>query len=180
MSRSPARREPRIRFRKTALTLSCALIGAACRSEEAFDPSAIEHFDPADVAGFYALNQVDGHAIGWYHQMAAVDCQIAFIGGELELAPNANFDLDLDYNFRCIGTDPVDGSGSMKIFGRIRYKENGAYILGGSGPNLIDPERALDNWALEVRPNDPFVTLRFAGFYREYFADPVLTMGPRH
>lgn len=109
----------------------------------------------------------------------AVDCQIAFIGGELELAPNANFDLDLDYNFRCIGTNSGDGSGSMKIVGKIRYKENGVFILGGSGPNFVEADRAFDNWMLEVRPDDPFVTLRFAGFYREYFADPVLTMGPQ-
>lgn len=179
MSGSSARREQRMRFRGTALALGCVLIGAACRSREALDPSEIEYFDPAEVAGFYALHQVDGHAIGWYHHMAAVDCQIAFIEGELELAPNANFELDLDYNFRCIGTSPVDGSGTMKVFGRIRYMENDAYILGGSGPNFVEPERGLDNWMLEVRLNDPFVTLRFAGLYREYFADPVLTMGPR-
>lgn len=164
MSQSSARRVRRARFGKTALTLNYILTVAACGTEGSVDPSEIEYFDPAEVAGFYALNQVDGHAPGWYHQMGAVDCQVAFIGGELEVAPNANFELDLDYDFRCIGTNPVDGSGAMKISGKIRYKENDAFILGGLGPNLVEPERNVDNWLLEVRSNDPFVRLRFAGF----------------
>ena len=54
-----------------------------------------------------------------------------------------------------------------------------AFILGGLGPNFVEPERNVDNWMLEVRPNDPWVALRFSGFYGDYFADPVLTMGPR-
>jgi hypothetical protein len=57
--------------------------------------------------------------------------------------------------------------------------ENDAYVLGGLGPNFVAPERGFDNWMLEVRPDNPWVTLRFAGVYRDYFADPVLTMGPR-
>jgi hypothetical protein len=154
-------------------------VGAACRASEAYDPDGTSTFDPAEVAGFYSLQQVDGHAIGWYHQMGAVDCQVAFIAGELEIAINANFVLDLDFNFRCLGTDPADGAGTMSITGTIRYKENGAWMLGGLGPNFVEPERNVDNWLLEVRPSDPSVSLRFAGFYRDYFADPVLTMGPR-
>ena len=176
MSQGSRRRAP---VARTAWTVGYVLTVAGCGAEGPPDPSEIEYFDPAEVAGIYALSQVDNRAPGWYHQMGAVDCQIAFIGGDLEVASNANFELDLDYNFRCIGTNPVDGSGAMKIVGRVLFKENDAFILGGSGPNFVEPERSVDNWRLEVRPHDPFVTLRFAGFYREYFADPVLTMGPR-
>ena len=160
---------------KPAFALGIVALCIGCANE----PQEPEFYDPADVAGFYALHEVDGHAIGWYHSMAAVDCQVAFVTGRLELAPNANFILDLGYNFRCIGTNPVDGSSSMRIQGKIRYRENQAYVLGGIGPNLVEPERVFDNWTLEVTPNGEHVTLRFAGGYRSYFADPVITMGPR-
>ena len=30
-----------------------------------------------DHVGMYALAQVDGHQLGWYHQMGAVDCSAA-------------------------------------------------------------------------------------------------------
>ena len=148
----------------------------ACSASESQEPDA---FDPADVAGFYALHEVDGHALGWYHQLGAVDCRVAFVAGELELAPNAYFILHLDYNFRCLGTDPGDGSSSMGIHGQIRSRKNQAYVLGGTGPNFFDTTRGFDSWTLEVTPNGEYVTLRFAGDYRSYFADPVLTMGPR-
>ena len=65
-------------------------------------------FSPEDVAGFYPLSSVDGHDVGWYHDVGAADCQVAFIAGGLEITDSGQFDLDLDYNARCFGTDPFD------------------------------------------------------------------------
>ena len=159
----------RMRRPRLAVTLGAALIGAACGAEKAFNPS--------EVAGLYPIIQVDGHDLGWYHHLGYVDCQVAFIDGKLTLSANGVFDLDLVYNVRCFGPDPFDGSGRLRILGNSMSEENELVILRGSGPNLI--AGGADNWTLEVRRDDPYITLRFVGFYRDFWADPVLTMGPR-
>ena len=135
-------------------------------------------FDPADIAGRYPLVQVDGHALGWYHQLGAVDCRAAFLVGELDILPNRSFDLHLDYDYRCLGANPFDGSANLRVHGN-RMREAGDVVqLLGFGPDLINPSY-IDNWTLEVRVSGPEVTVRFAGFARTYWGDPVLTMGPR-
>lgn len=122
---------------RPTLTASCLLIGAACR--ETFSAPREEAFDPTEVAGLYVLNQVDGHAIGWYHDLGTVDCQAAFINGQLELATNGQFDLDLDFNIRCFGTDPFDGTGRINVYGSRMRKEGDLVLLTGLGPNFVDP-----------------------------------------
>jgi hypothetical protein len=94
---------------------------------------------PAEVAGVYAISEVDGHPLGWYHHLAAVDCQAAFIDGQLDIGENGQYIIDLDYNFRCIGTDSFDGSDRFYAHGSIRYKEGEVFVLQGLGPNFVDP-----------------------------------------
>lgn len=165
-----------MRLPQAVITFTCVLVAAACRSENTL---VQEVFDPSELAGEYPLNQVDGHAPGWYHHLGAVDCQVAFMQGELTLSANGAFFLHLDYNIRCLGPAPFDGTGTLGIIGNSMTEEKGVVVLRGSGPNLVAPQLGVDNWTLELRRNDPLVTLRFAGFYREFWADPVLTMGPR-
>lgn len=165
-------------LRKPALMLSVALIVAGC-ADNATEPAPEETFDPAEVAGVYAIHEVDGHPVGWYHDLAAVDCQAAFLDGQLDIGENGQYILDLDYDFRCLGTDPFDGSGRFYAQGTIKYKEGEVFVLSGLGPNFVDPARVWDNWTFELRPNGDYVELRFAEFYRDYWADPVITLGPR-
>lgn len=163
---------------KPAIMLSVVLIAAGC-ADNATEPPEEEYFDPAEVAGVYAIHEVDGHPVGWYHHLAAVDCQAAFVDGQLDIGENGQYIIDLAYNFRCIGTESFDGSDRFYAHGSIRYKEGEVFVLQGLGPNFVDPARVWDNWTFEVRPNGDYVELRFAGFYREYWADPVITLGPR-
>ena len=165
-------------LRKPAVMLSAALIVAGC-ADNATEPAPQETFDPAEVAGVYAIHEVDGHPVGWYHDLGAVDCQAAFLDGQLDIGENGQYILDLDYDFRCLGTDPFDGSGRFYAQGTIKYKEGEVFVLSGLGPNFVDPARVWDNWTFELRPNGDYVELRFAEFYRDYWADPVITLGPR-
>ncbi|HEX9564973.1 MAG TPA: hypothetical protein VF981_13410, partial [Gemmatimonadaceae bacterium] len=40
---------------------------------------------PEDLAGVYPFSQINGHAAGWYHPLAGVDCSAAFTTGSLTI-----------------------------------------------------------------------------------------------
>jgi hypothetical protein len=156
-------------MRWTRLTVSIIIALNGCDD----DP-----FRPEDVAGFYPLASVDGHDVGWYHDVGAVDCQVAFIAGGLEILSSGKFDLDLDYNARCLGTDPFDASGSLRVFGSSTRKDGDVLILEGKGPDMIYPA-SLSRWTLEVHVAGSQLTVRFVGFPRTWWGDPILGVGPR-
>ena len=157
-----------MRWQTIAVPLIVALSG--CGAGDAFKPE--------DVAGFYPLASVDGHDVGWYHDVAAADCQVAFIAGGLEVLPSGAFELDLDYNVRCFGTDPFDGTGNLHVFGGTTRQEGGVILLHGRGPDMINPAYT-ERWTLEVQAAGPQLTLRFVGFPRTWWGDPILGLGPR-
>lgn len=172
------RRQSSRRWYLIYATCCCAALVACRINNTGPDPEGHTFFDPLEVSGLYDLHEVDGHAIGWYHTLAAVDCQVAFMSGNLELADNADFILRLDFNYRCVdNTEAPDGSDRLFVQGKIRSREGNMYVLRGRGTNYIQPD--VDDWLLEVTPNGDFITLRFGGQHRAWFADPVLTMGPR-
>jgi hypothetical protein len=162
---------------RRALILGAFVLVPACRVGYGVDEE--DRLDPAAVAGVYRLHQVDGHDIPWYHQLAGVDCRAAFVVGQLELETDASFFLTLDYDYRCLGANPGDGSATLTVRGTIRHRDDGIYYLHGTGPNFVNPQLGVDRWTLSVTPNGEFVTLRFTETYGEFFADPILTMGPR-
>lgn len=139
---------------------------------------ADDPFSPEEVAGYYPLASVDGHDVGWYHDVAGADCQVAFIAGGLEILPSGSFNLGLDYNTRCFGTDPFDGSGILGVVGSTTREDGDVVLLQGSGPDMINPAH-FDRWTLEVRIEGPQLTLRFVGFPRTWWGDPILGLGPR-
>lgn len=151
----------------------------ACRQSFGSNDDIPQSFNQADVAGYYAIHQVEGHDIPWYHQIGGANCQVAFVTGGLEIAAVAGFSLDLDYNYRCVDSDPPDGSGSIRIRGAIRYYLKGDYALGGTGPNLIVPEQGFDDWFMTITPDGEFLRFRFTGLYGDYMGNPELTLGPR-
>jgi hypothetical protein len=149
---------------------------AACNQSSGLEDTS---FDPADIAGVYDLHQVDGHDLGWYHDLAAVDCQVAFVDGQLELDTDSRFLLSLDYDYRCVDANPVDGSSRLGVQGTILRRSGNTYYLGGLGPGYHPIGVGIDNWTLSLTPDGAFVTLRFTGAYGSYFADPIITLGPR-
>jgi len=161
---------------KPAFALGLVALCTACRVSDLQEP---ESFDPAEVAGVYAIQEVDGHPVGWYHDLAAVSCQVAFIDGELDIGASGEFTLDLDYNFRCLGAESGDGSARFYAHGNAVWKEGDLVFLRGLGPNFVNPLQLWDNWTFELKPDDAYVTLRFTGSHRAYFGDPVITLGPR-
>lgn len=156
-----------MRWKLVAVPVIVALSGCAK------DP-----FKPEDVAGFYPLSSVDGHDVGWYHNVAATDCQVAFIAGGLEILPSGEFDLDLDFNARCFGTDPFDGSGFLHVFGKTTRKDGDVLLLQGTGPDMVHTSFTT-RWTLEVRVAGEQLTVRFVGFPRTWWGDPILGLGPR-
>ena len=131
-----------------------------------------------DHVGMYALAQVDGHQLGWYHQMGAVDCSAAFTHGGLTIGPDEYWRLELAYDVRCLGTDPFDGSDTLFAVGYVVRPTPQRIVLNGFGPDLIGRPA---NWSIEVRPlaPDSLVEVRFLGSVRDDWADPVLTLGPQ-
>ena len=155
------------------------LLLSACRQSFGSGDDIPQSFNQADVAGFYAIHQVEGHDIPWYHQIGGVNCQVAFSSGGLDIDPVSGFTLDLDYNYRCVDGDPPDGSGSIFVRGAIRYYLKGTYALAGTGPNLIAPQAGFDDWFMTVKPDGDFLEFKFTGVYGDYMGNPVLTLGPR-
>jgi len=134
---------------------------------------------PAEFVGHYQLSSVDGHPLGWYHQLGAVDCSAAFTTGRLTIAPDQYFHLYLRYDYRCLGTDPFDGEGVLGVSGaEIRSTED-VIVLNGYGPDVFG--LGVGKWSIEIRPqaSNAQLEVRFWGLARQYWADPVLVMGPR-
>lgn len=155
------------------VTATASLVGLlSCGAERALNEG--DHF------GTYALAQVDGHDLGWYHQLNAVDCAAAFTSGELVIGPGNYFLLRLSYDFRCLGADPFDGSDGFGVLGSSIIALPDKLTLNGTGPDLIGGPASLDRWTLNVVPlAGDRIELRFAGSEGEYWGDPVLIMGPK-
>jgi hypothetical protein len=145
------------------------------------DSGVVEPLKAADYVGRYALSAVDGHQPGWYHQLAGVDCSAAFMPGELVIRPDMSWRLELPYNFRCLGVDPFDGADVLVVQGFQLRATAEQLLLNGHGPDLIRGPGYIDRWSLNIHPLEPgsHLEVRFSGFERDYWGDPVLTMGPR-
>ena len=131
-----------------------------------------------DHVGMYALAQVDGHQLGWYHQMGAVDCSAAFTHGGLTIGADKSWRMALAYDFRCLGTHPFDSSDTLFVVGYVVRPSPQLIVLNGFGPDMIGRPA---NWSIEVRPLSPdsLVEVRFLGAARDDWGDPVLTLGPQ-
>ena len=157
-----------MRWNQVAVPIVVALFGCAD------DP-----FSPEEVAGYYPLASVDGYDVGWYHDVGGADCQVAFVAGGLEIQASGEFDFDVDYDVRCFGVDPFDAAGYLHVFGDRTREEDGILLLEGWGPDLINPVYS-DRWTLQVERSGDHLTLRFVGFAREWWGDPILGLGPRN
>ena len=160
--------------RKWTGVITSAALASALSCHESVAPLQL-----ADYVGHYELAQVDGHQPGWYHQLAAVDCTAAFTSGRLTIAPDRSFNLYLRYDFRCLGPDPFDGAGALHVNGNQIQSTEDVIVLNGYGPDLVGG--GIDKWSVEIRPqaSGEQLEVRFWGFAREYWADPILMMGPR-
>ena len=161
-----------LRALSRGILVAAVLAQASCGAEQALNQG--------DHSGRYALVQVDGHDLGWYHQLNAVDCAAAFTSGELVMGPGDYFLLQLSYNFRCLGADPFDGSDRFAVFGGTIIALPDKLTLNGTGPDLIGGPQSLDRWTLNVVPlAGDRIELRFAGFEGQYWGDPILILGPK-
>ena len=161
------------------LALSATIVVTGCRQSFGSGDDLPRSVDPAEIEGFYAIHQVDGHDLGWYHNLGGVNCQLAFLEGGLEVSSDLRFFLELGYNYRCVANEALDGSDVLRIQGTVLNESDGVFALQGFGPNLFEPERGIDNWNLAFSKTGEFITLRITGKYRDFMADPVLTLGPR-
>ena len=169
-SRSPSAGIRILRAFSRATMVAVLSAQISCGAEQALDHG--------DHLGRYALVQVDGHDLGWYHQLNAVDCAAAFTTGELVMGPGEEFYLELAFNFRCFGAQPYDGSDEFRVVGYDIVSFPDRIVLNGNGPDLGVPGDF--GWVLNVRPlAGDRIELRFAGFEGEYWGDPVLILGPK-
>ena len=166
-----------MRINKAILLIVAMLAG--CRQTYGPDQELPKSVDVTEIMGFNAIYQVDGHDPPWYHDLGGADCQMAFLTGGLEIEPDGHFLLSLGYDYRCVTNEGVDGSGSLGVQGNVQNRQGGTYVMSGLGPNFFNPNLGVDNWGLSMTKEGDFVTLRFTGSYRDFMADPVLTLGPR-
>jgi hypothetical protein len=158
------------RHRRRTLSGLFTLIAGALSCGESTAP-----LSTADYVGQYELTAVDGHPIGWYHQLNGVNCRAAFTLGDLSISAEMRWRLDLEYDYRCLGAVSGDGEGRLITSGNVVRSTSELIILNGLGPHPASPE-ILINWSIELRPLDETVEVRFTGSVREFWADPVLTM----
>jgi hypothetical protein len=135
---------------------------------------------PADYEGEYPLLQVNDRDLGWYHDVPG-ECQLAYTSGSLVITSSQStgreqFLFRVDFNVRCLGVDPFDGSGSLGVQGTDVKPGDGKLVLNGFGPS---PVIGVDRWSLEVRPVGSNIDVRILGVNGELWADPVFIMGPK-
>jgi hypothetical protein len=140
--------------------------------------SADSALKPGDFAGRWPMQQIDGHALGWYH-WTNVDCQAAPTGGELVIDANRSWSFEMPYDYRCVGAAPVDGSAVLTVSGTDARATGTIFLLLGRGPDLVADVPDTVPWTLEVTPDGEMIRVRFTGDARYVWADPILTMGPR-
>lgn len=160
---------------KRALMIVGGAIVVSC--DGADDP-----LSPGDYLGQYALVQVNGKDLGWYHQLGAVDCTAAFTSGSLIMTRSPHgveqFQFRLDYNYRCLGIDPYDGTDVLVVVGTEIKADSDFLVLNGIGPDLIGGT-SHDKWSLDVRPRGEDLEVRIYGLNGQFWGDPVFVMGPR-
>lgn len=135
---------------------------------------------PADYEGEYPLLQVNDRDLGWYHDVLS-ECQLAYTSGSLIITSGQStgprqFLFRVDFNMRCLGVDPFDGSGFLDVRGTDVKPSDGKLVLNGFGPS---PIIGVDRWSLEVRPIGSNIDVRIWGVNGELLADPVFIMGPK-
>ena len=156
----------------------CALLGVLALFAAAVscrETTATVNTD--DYVGQYPLAQVDGHPIGWYHQLNGVNCRAAFTVGTLSMSADKEWRIHLEYDYRCLGGVSGDGNAQLTVYGTVVRSTPELIVLNGSGPDPVFGGGMA--WTIEVRPLGDFVEVRFTDSAREYWADPILTMGPR-
>jgi hypothetical protein len=159
--------------RAIVLTIT-ATITTSCNADRALSP--------ADYEGEYPLLQVNDHDLGWYNDVNG-ECQVAFTAGSLILASGEatgkkQFLFRVNYNVRCLGVDPFDGSGFLDVRGTDVKPADGKLVLNGFGPDMITGLGA-DRWTLEVRPIGSNLDVRIWGLNGQLWSDPVFIMGPK-
>ncbi len=137
---------------------------------------------PADYEGEYPLLQVNDRDLGWYHDVLS-ECQLAYTSGSLIITSGQStgttqFLFRVNFNIRCLGVDPFDGTGFLDVRGADVKPADGKLVLNGFGPDMIAGFGA-DRWTLEVRPVGPNVDVRIRGLNGEFWATPVFIMGPK-
>lgn len=162
----------RARTRWSARVVTCGVLWGAsgCGVDQALRPG--------DHVGRYPLTQVSGQELDWYHQLEGIDCRAAFTSGELTIAADQAFRLELAYDFRCLGATSYDGSDVLVVTGNTIRGRPEALLLNGWGPDLIGGT-GIDRWSLDVRPVDVYLDVRFLGLPRDLYGAFVFRMGPQ-
>lgn len=157
-------------LRVRALGVAALVVLASCRE-------TTSTLNTDDYVGHYPLAQIDGRPIGWYHQLNGVNCRAAFRVGSLSISSGQQWRLDLEYDYRCLGAVSGDGEARLGAYGNMVRSTERLIVLNGFGPDPVLPGPI--NWTIEVRPIGESVEVRFTGTVREFWADPILIMGPR-
>ncbi|HEX6313886.1 MAG TPA: hypothetical protein VFZ73_03470 [Gemmatimonadaceae bacterium] len=143
---------------------------------------ADEVLSPADFEGQYPLVQVNGRGRDWFHQVSQ-ECQAAFRTGSLIITTSSTrrvkqFRFRVDYDYRCLGTHPVDGSATLDVTGTEVKSTEAMLVLNGYGPDMVSGLGA-DRWSLEARPVGANLEVRIWGLNGQLWGEPVFLMGPK-
>jgi hypothetical protein len=136
---------------------------------------------PSDFEGEYPLVQVNDHDLGWY--LDEGECQIAYTSGSLIITSGATtgrkqFLFRANYNVRCLGVDPFDGSGFLDVRGTDVHPDDNMLVLNGLGPDLI-AGFGSERWTLEARPAGPNLDVSIVGLNAQLWGDHVFLVGPK-
>jgi hypothetical protein len=153
---------------RRALLFALALVGC----------SGDDGLSPRDIAGTYALAEVNGEVPGTPLQLAGANCTAAFTSGSLTVMGSGSFVFSASYTYLCVGAPAPGLLLQLVISGDDVRTVGSSLYMTGCGPIEVQSQ-PCPLWSLSVRPSLPMVTVEFLDARAAFWGDPVFTMGPR-
>jgi hypothetical protein len=161
---------------RRVLVVAVAVVLSACSDDSPLSP--------ADIAGTYALNDVNGAGLGVPHQLGGASCTAAFTDGSMTINQNDQFSLNFTYRYLCEGETAPGLLLQLIIVGdEVRNVGEWLYMTGTATSGTCGPAgqgpQACPFWGIAVRPELPMIRVEFLDARAAFWADPRFTLGPR-
>lgn len=163
-------------MRRALVVAVAAVLLSACSDDSPLSP--------ADIAGTYALTDVNGMGLNTPHQLGGANCTATFTDGSMTISRNDQFSLNFTYRFLCAGETAPGLLLQLIIVGdEVRNVGEWLYMTGtatsGTCGPVGNPSPPCPIYGVAVRPELPMIRVEFLDARAAFWGDPRFTLGPR-